>query len=208
MRRSKLSIAAAAATLLLALAVADATANRLSINAPTLRETWSALTFAAAGVSVSCAVTLDGSFHRASVRGLPVTKVVGALLGYLTRASVARPCTGGEAAFLTERLPWHLRYENFTGNLPVMTGVKFGIHELAATFNAGFGVCLASSEARHPLDATAIIEARSTVTGTRFDETDAIPATGTALCPLASLSLAGTGSLTQLSGAALRVTLI
>ena len=73
---------------------------------------------------VSCRVTLEGSFHS---RTIP--KVSRQLIGAITRAIVARPCSGGEAwadngteaeplGTAPNRLPFHLTYEFFTGTLP------------------------------------------------------------------------------------------
>lgn len=69
---------------------------------------------------VSCPFTLEGSFHSRTL-----SKVSEALIGYVTRAAIAEGfCRGGRARFLTEGLPWHMRYESFTGTLPFITTVS------------------------------------------------------------------------------------
>jgi len=79
--------------------------------------------------AVRCDVTLEGSYHYRVLQKTPE-----ALVGYVTGATVRRPCLGGEAwAFngierqgtttLANSLPWHVRYESFSGSLPNITAV-------------------------------------------------------------------------------------
>jgi len=74
------------------------------------------------GDSVSCTITLEGSFHYRTIR-----KVEAALVGYITRAIVdtpncrSGPNTGIRAVALTETLPWHITYVDFSGTLPNVT---------------------------------------------------------------------------------------
>jgi hypothetical protein len=67
---------------------------------------------------LTCPVTMEGSFHSATI-----SKVIGALIGYVSRAT-AGTCRGGSMSITQTSLPWHVTYEGFTGTLP-------GIREIA-----------------------------------------------------------------------------
>lgn len=73
-------------------------------------------------------MTLEGSLHSATI-----AKVAGALVGFVTRASLAEAsCTGGlaeSAGLVTASLPWHVEYEGFSGTLPNLTAVKLRVFE-------------------------------------------------------------------------------
>jgi len=63
---------------------------------------------------------LEGSLHSSTI-----AKVIGALIGYITRASVAEAaCTGGRASVSQELLPWREQYDGFEGTLPAFTRVN------------------------------------------------------------------------------------
>lgn len=112
-RYVKLVFALASATAAMAAMVGTASANRLSISAQNLRATWTEVRLrSSSGLSITCALTLEGSLHSATI-----TKTEGALIGYINRASLAS-CVGGSARINTESLPWHERYRSFTGTLP------------------------------------------------------------------------------------------
>lgn len=130
--RNSLLVALGAAMLLAAL-VGTASANNLSYSTRAFRTTWSSLEFSSEGLgTIRCAVTIEGSFHSATVR-----KVARALIGYITRAVVKRPCAGGNAWALSgeanevlggtvrNTLPWHLAYSGFTGTLPNISEVNY-----------------------------------------------------------------------------------
>jgi hypothetical protein len=92
--------------------------------------------------TVECEVILNGAFHSRSM-----TKVIGGLIGYITAANASR-CSRGGATMLRETLPWHIRYDWFSGTLPNITaigtrviGLSFRMRE--PTFGA---TCLARSE--------------------------------------------------------------
>ena len=117
-----------------------ASANRFSTSSRNFRITWSSLTFVGSGVEaqVRCPVTLEGSFHSATI-----TKVRGALIGLISRASIASAlCTGGTASFLTATLPWHRTYSSFSGSLPAITHVHYLEHKDDIAIEFGLGVCL------------------------------------------------------------------
>jgi hypothetical protein len=128
------------AALVLAAVVSTASANRLSTSSQPVRATWSQVSFEfGPGIgTIRCAVTLEGSFH-----GRTFAKAREALVGYITRALIQTPCSNAELHFLGETLPWHLRYEAFTGTLPRMTSVRFKLAELSLWFTREFGIrCL------------------------------------------------------------------
>jgi len=145
-------LAAISAAVALGALVGSASANNLSLSNQRFRTTWSALEFIASSTSttVRCAVTLEGSFHSATIR-----KVERALIGHVTAAMVRRPCTGGTAwahngrevnevlgnTVLPQTLPWHVTWEGFTGTLPNISSVRILLSEAAFTIRAGlFGI--------------------------------------------------------------------
>jgi len=148
-RYTKLLLTSLTATAILAMAVSSATAAHLSVSNQNFRTTWTSLRFNAAGSTILCPVTLEGSFHSATI-----AKTSGLLIGYITRASVngARPpCVGGTATVRTETLPWHIRYRSFTGTLPNISGIVVGL--IGASFRVqpeGSLACNATTTATSP----------------------------------------------------------
>jgi len=145
--RSTLAIVGLAAALVMALAVGSASANHLSLSHGNLnRAIWNPLEFRGGFGTVKCPVTLEQSFHSVTI-----SKVVGALIGYVTGATVGT-CTQGSATVLTATLPWHIQYGGFLGSLPRFTGVKELL--IGASFQIRepvFGVtCLARSTTTNP----------------------------------------------------------
>jgi hypothetical protein len=93
-----------------------ASANRLNLSATTFRIVSGAATRQG---FVICPLTLEGSFHSASF-----AKVPNSLIGYITRAALEEElCSGGEARYLQETLPWHIQYSSFMGMLPNITSI-------------------------------------------------------------------------------------
>jgi hypothetical protein len=139
--RSKLILAALTASLLMGLAVSSASAGRLSTTNTRFRVTWENLIFKdinAGGLQQTCRVTLEGSFHSATIRKLP-----GTLIGAITRGIVdSNNCRGSlephRATILQETLPWHLTYESFRGTLPNIESVTVLLRryefQISATF--------------------------------------------------------------------------
>ena len=138
----KLCFTALTAALLLASAIATTSARNLSISNQNFRVSWQELQFATNVLTITCHVTLEGSFHYRTF-----AKNVGRLIGYITRVAVRRPCRNGEAwaangteahprlGVLANTLPWHITYEGFEGTLPNITsillllrGARFKIH--------------------------------------------------------------------------------
>lgn len=111
--------------LILSIAIERAPANRLELNSQTFRATWTSLRLAnnINANTMACPVTLEGSLHSATI-----AKTVGALIGYLTKASLSNSgCTGGSATIAQESLPWHIRYRGFAGTLPDITSITLGL---------------------------------------------------------------------------------
>jgi len=119
----KLMLTALAATALLAAIATTSAAREFETTNQNIRVVFRPLRLiASTGDTVSCTVTLEGSFHYRTIR-----KVEGSLIGYITRAIVDTPnCRSGpqagiSGAALTETLPWHITYVNFEGALPNVT---------------------------------------------------------------------------------------
>lgn len=184
-QRTRAACTALVAALGLALAVGSASANRLSYSSQLFRIIWTSLTFSEAGGNfpISCPVTLEGSFHSTTF-----SKVRELLVGFITRASVNNAgCTEGQATILSESLPWHVRYQSFTGTLPAITGVRHYLIGAAFQIEPGLGIrCLARSSEAFPAAGDATREAGGNITSLSPDSTLAIPVTGTA-CPEAGI---------------------
>lgn len=171
MRRIELSLAAASATVVLFAVVGVASANDLSVSSQSMRATWTRAEMMGGFGTVTCAFTVEGSMHTRTT-----TKTAGALLGFITRASVG-PCAIGSATVLATTLPWHVQYSSFAGILPDITsivaniiGAKWEIRE------PSFGsTCLLASSASSPNTATFSL-ASGSVTSATLGGT--IPCTG------------------------------
>jgi len=204
-KSSKLLFASLTAALLLATAVGTSSANRLSINERSYTIRWTALRFIAAGNTVTCSVTLEGSFHSATIR-----KIERLLVGHITRASVAG-CSGGSATVLRESLPWHVQYAGFTGRLPAIATVKLLL--VGAAFQvqpSGNLACLARTSEARPAVGIAGIEEAGGVTELAAEVGAEIPLEGSGgLCRFAGAGhFEGTGTPTKLGGGALVIRLI
>lgn len=191
-----------AALLALAAMVVNASANRLSISNQRIRVTWTALKFSNTinTNTVSCPVTLEGSFHSAT---LP--KIVDALVGYITRASVTNSaCTGGHATMHAETLPWHIRYDAYSGILPNITLIILELIGFSYEFESGGITCSARSEPS-AAQKDRIFVVTSVAQSLTPEPNAKIPLTG-GLCPLGrgflegeSHTLTALGTTTRLS---------
>lgn len=126
---TRLTLAALIATCCVSLAVGSGSANRLSVSSNRFRITWPSINMNDENDNtvIECAVTLEGSFHSATIN-----KVRGALIGHVSRGIVrGETCVGGSATILQEKLPWHVTYRGFTGTLPNITGVQFDLSRSA-----------------------------------------------------------------------------
>jgi hypothetical protein len=122
--------ALAAATLLLAAVTANASARSLSVSEQSFKATWASLEFVGGGATIRCRLTLEGSFHTRTI-----AKVERSLIGAISRAIFAHPCTNGETwadngteteplGTAPNKLPYHLTYQSFTGTLPAISVVN------------------------------------------------------------------------------------
>jgi hypothetical protein len=205
--RSKLVLAALTAAVALGALVGAASANRLALSSQTDRATWSAMTFEGFGEfgTVICRVTIEGSFHSRTI-----SKVAEALIGYNNRASVEEAaCTGGRARINAESLPWHVRYEGFTGTLPNITAINERLVGSEFTVVSSIGItCRYKSTAASPFRGTIN---RTTSTGVaeriRIDEAARIPlSSGNGFCPNPGV-VKGTSNAVTVAGGTTAVTI-
>jgi hypothetical protein len=194
--------AALAAALLLALSVTSA-ASHLSYSSKEFRIMWASLTFSAAegGVSITCPVTLEGSFlERTS------TKVRNALAARITVATVGA-CQEGNGTILAMSLPWEVTYQSFTGTLPGITGVRYALIGAAFQIEPGLGiVCLATTSTEFPAAGDARRESGGKITSLTTDSALAIPTTGNIECPRFGI-FSGSGEVFVQGSSTTRVTL-
>jgi hypothetical protein len=179
----------------MACCISTASANRFSVSNKNFRVVWTGLQFtgeAGEGL-VTCPVTLEGSFHSATIR-----KVEGALIGHVSRASVtSTSCSGGSATINQASLPWHVTYVGFIGRLPrieiqilLLKGVNFTLEVLGQ--KCGYG--RPEDNAKGSVN----IEAGGAVTTFAVDTTIRLTKlSGGFLCP-ATGGFAGTGTVTLL----------
>jgi hypothetical protein len=149
-KHSKLILASLMATLMALVVSGVASARVFSISNRNFRIVWTSLqiTNNFAIHPTRCRVTLEGSFHSQTI-----SKVEKALIGYISRASVAGAnCVEGSATIHQESLPWHITYNGFTGFLPeiltigiLMTGMRFQIRTFFSP------ICTATVDATHPV---------------------------------------------------------
>lgn len=144
---TRLLPAATLATVVLGALVGTASANRLSVSTSAFRDTWTSAEFSGGFGTIRCSLTLEGSLHSATF-----TKTAGALVGFITRASVG-PCASGSATILAASLPWHVQYESFAGVLPEIETTTTNV--IGAAFQLEepvFGItCLATSTTSNPI---------------------------------------------------------
>lgn len=205
MHSQRLALASASVMLSLCIAAAGASAGRLRLTESRFRATWAPLTaymFERFGqTTVSCNVTMEGAFHASTI-----AKVAESLIGLITRASLAgETCRNGTIRLLTETLPWHIRYDSFSGALPSISRVNVSFIGLSFEASASTLVCLARSTQANPMVERIDREAGGVISMSS-DETIRIPGTGS-LCN-ASLSYEGEARVTSPLGASITLTLI
>jgi len=174
-----LLVALASAAVLMAALGSTATARNLSTSSQTLRAQFREIRFNFPNASTTCAVTIDGSFHNRTI-----AKVPGTLSGFITRVTLGA-CAVGTATVLTGSLPWHVRYQSFTGTLPNITSII--AHVVGAALRVreiGGTTCLAVTSAAEP---GIITMARETVTGA----VTSVELTGTVLSGAECLGVGG-----------------
>jgi hypothetical protein len=202
---SKLILGALAIVILL-VRVSSSSANRLSVSNRFFRVTWSSVDLQAAATTTRCPLTLEGSFHSATIR-----KVEDALIGFVTRAIIngARPpCTGGVASVLSESLPWHVIYRGFEGPLPNISRIT--IVSIGNSFRVDpdgiLPACLARSTVERPIRGFVEREAGGAITGLSADPSAVIPLSGGFGCGVAEATFLGRGAVTVL-GSSSRTTI-
>jgi hypothetical protein len=205
-RHCGLPLACFAIACVLALGVATASAGRLSVTNQSISVTWSSFRFNEG--RAQCPVTLEGSLH-----GRTIAKAAGTLIGYIQRARTSR-CSVGTAVFLsvedgqTSTLPWHIRYDSFTGTLPEITRVRWHIVGLSYRIVKELEFCLYTSTTTRPalLDVSRETGSGALTTASPFG-TEAIPLVSgnVVICEQSGL-LGGSGAVT-LQGLSTRVTL-
>jgi hypothetical protein len=203
--RAQRVVTACIAVMMLAVAVGAASANKLSLSNTRFRITWTSLTGAGGGFEVECVVTVEGSFHSATI-----AKVSQALIGQITRANVGQ-CGGDGRIYalngsevllgrtVTNTLPWHVKYETFVGTLPRFE--KIIVNIVGASFLAeifGFN-CLYRSTAARAWSGAFLVNPESRVIGFIIRELEPLPLNeGEIFCPT-SISPSGLGGV-QLLG--------
>jgi hypothetical protein len=173
---TRLALAALTAAVALAAAVGAAGARRFELSNQAIRAVWATLELSdlEGHTTVSrCPITLEGSFHAKTLN-----KVCGQLVGYITEALTRKAGCGAEARSLwwdegtLVTLPWHIRYNSFTGTLPNITTIKFQI--IGAGIKFQNTSCEYKSEPIAPLYLVANLTG-VTMSSFRFDETVSIP---------------------------------
>jgi hypothetical protein len=179
----RLTLTALTATAIMAMALTNASANRLSISGHNVRVVWRSLEFAGQSggfAATRCSITLEGSFHSNTIK-----KVEKALIGHISRASIGSPCTNGSASVHTETLPWKVDYNGFTGTLPAIRSVRFLLvgdsFRIAQTVLFTF-TCDAAATEEGPGEGETLIDSSGNTLNLQPDPNTAFPTTGGS-CP-------------------------
>jgi hypothetical protein len=175
MHRGKLILTTLTAATLLALAVGTAGAGWLSISERQFDARWRELTWGndVNGSTLTCPLTLLGTFHSRTIR-----KIRGLLGGVIDHEVIGNPpstraaCTGGNVTILTETLPWHLRYNSFSGTLPRITSVNLHIINGSWRINlpADGLTCLARADVTEPVSTRVAVNETTGQLGTLTPE--------------------------------------
>jgi len=129
MKISKLLLATVGASVLLGGLASTTSARNFSLSNQTISTMWSSVEFELPGGAVRCELTIEGSFHSRTA-----AKVIGSLVGLITKA-ILGPChVPGTVTILSATLPWHVRYSGFEGGLPNITSTI--AHVIGASFRA------------------------------------------------------------------------
>jgi hypothetical protein len=135
-----------AAVLLGLLVSASASGRSFSVDNQQFRAAFREVIFReGGGASFNCRVTLEGSLHARAI-----AKVLGSLIGYITRGTLGS-CITGTATILTSTLPWHVKYSGFEGTLPEIRSLIGHIIGAAFQFRLTNGLtCLFRTETTEP----------------------------------------------------------
>jgi hypothetical protein len=218
---AKLGLTALLAAFLLSSALSTASARTLSNSNIFWRAEWASLEFVGGG-TVRCRVTLEGSFHSRTI-----AKVARALVGAVSRVIVAHPCTGGEGwadngseaeplGTAPNRLPFHLTYESFTGTLPNITAINLLLSRVSFVIRATvLGLTCQGRYGRAEDNITGIAarEAGGGITSIEpsatLNRASLVEQLGpNNVCPATGAFRNRSGPVTEVGGAAFRVTLI
>lgn len=178
MTNSRLVGSVMAAALFVAVLGAQASGNTFSVSSKPVRIVWETLRVVGS-ITAACEVTLEGSFHERQIG-----KMEGALMGSVTSAFANSRCITNTLVVLTTRIPWHIKYESFTGNLPAINSVFTQLIGFEVQTIEGFGgTCLYhSTSERHLLFLLAV--RAGFIDGARVEGTPRIPrASGGLGCP-------------------------
>ena len=146
MKTCKLLLTTAAATMMLTAAVGTASARSISTSHLGWRATFNPINLAFNFGTIGCSLTLEGSFHARTA-----AKTAGTLVGYVTRAT-GGPCGFGEWRYLSQTLPWHVRYRSFTGVLPNISSIAYDVIGFSFQYREPGGItCLIRSTEAQPM---------------------------------------------------------
>jgi len=146
MRLCKLLLASVGVTVLFGVLAWGAFARNFEVSNQRIRGIFTSIEYHLPGVSTRCAITLEGSLHTRTM-----TKVLGTLIGYITREDLGA-CTAGTATVLTSTLPWHVKYSGFLGTLPEISSIITHVIGSAWRVREAEGIaCLATSTTTEPV---------------------------------------------------------
>jgi hypothetical protein len=197
----KLIIGALLAATFLAMAVTSASANNLRIDnfERGFKATWVRLEFIGAGATVRCDVTLEGTYAARTI-----AKRVAARIGLITKGETANCNAPNDGRILRETLPWNVRYRNFTGTLPIITGIGLDMPEARFRIRNEVATCNSAPEPTRPVIGIANVTREGggllLISSLRADETVPIALAGEVLCGFGSGRFRGLGEVSVLTG--------
>jgi len=148
MRLFRMLFAAVGATMMFGALVGIASARTITYSESRLTARFARVEFSGAGGTTRCNLTLSRVFHSRTI-----SKVLESLVGLITEASVGGCDPGtGSATILRETLPWHLRYNGFSGTLPNITAIQYKVVGFAYRVREpGSLECLVTTTAGAPI---------------------------------------------------------
>jgi hypothetical protein len=203
---SRIALVAMAATLVLASAAATVSAGRINVSETGFLFSWpttAPLTFRSEAETFRavCAFRIKGNFHSTTIAKTP-----NSLVGTITESRNSSCTAEDRRAWILngveKRTPeetpfpsslnWHLTYQSFSGTLPSIVSVRFGITRFSVLIEELFESCLYQSTVARPFlfDAVLIgsqIRGATAVAAQKISVTE-----GAGFCP--DLQLSGTGT--------------
>ena len=191
--RSRTLLACLVASSLLLVTVSAASANSLSVSSQRFKTVFTELEIVAENGTVRCNLTLEGSFHSATI-----PKSQWTLIGHITSASVGSCSEADDVVvrLLTAFLPWHLSYESFINTLPSIVAMHVRLVGLAFSWSDWFS-CLYATSLGEPLRLTFNRQAGGELNSVATDPAYDINGRGTFCAPA---RLIGDGSVTTPGG--------